>query len=149
MTVDLTKLNLFSPDNAFKNVSRYTGSITFPTSVGAGSTATVSTSFTLTGPPVFTEFFANILELNEAVTLYGTAAGTTPKRWYSSNVPGNFGIAIHETSPSTLWLNCGMSPTISGNTVTVTGYMFNGGGSTITLDSLTVPFVFIEYTLAA
>lgn len=149
MTVDLTKLVLYTPDNAFKNVNRYSGSLTFPTTIPASSTTLITTVFSLTDTPVYTEFFANFLELNEATSTYGTAYGTTPVRWYSGNVAGQFGIALHETAPASTWINVGIYPTIVGNTVTITGAVFNGSGSVLTVNALTVPFVFIEYTLAA
>lgn len=151
MSVDLSKLTLYTPDNAFKNVNRYTGSLTFPTSLTAGQTGTVSLTIPLTDTPVFTELFANFLELAEAISLYVFAAGTTPKRWYSGNESGGFGIGLHISAPAPNvgWINGGISTSINGSNVTVTGTVINPYGVTITIDSVTVSFVFVEYTLAS
>lgn len=150
MVKDLSKLILYTPDNAFKNVNVYTGSINFPTSLSAGQTATVTSAITLTDSPVFTNWFAYFLEETEAIGIYGFSAGTTPQRWYSGNVAGNFGIGIHVNSPAgnVGWINCGLYPIINGNVVTMTGVVFNGYSNSISLDALNVPFVFVEYTLA-
>lgn len=140
---DLTKLILYSPDNAYKNVNKYSGSITFPTSLTSGQTATVTSTVILTASPVYTRFFSNFVELNDAV------AASVTKQWYSANVSGNFGIGIHiSTAPFTSWVGCGLYPVINGNVVTVTGVVINPTGSTVSLDALIVPFIFLEYTLA-
>lgn len=151
MSVDLTKLTLYTPDNAFKNVNKYSGSLTFPTSLTAGQTGTVSLTIPLTDTPVFTQLFANFLEVAEAISLYAFGAGTTPKRWYSNNESGGFGIGLHVSAPAPNagWINGNIAATINGANVTVTGTVVNPDAATITIDSLTVSFVFVEYTLAS
>lgn len=152
MSLDLTKLNLYTPDDAFKNVNSYSGSLTFPTTLAAGTTSTPSLAIPLTVAPVFTVYFAQFLELTEATFLYNFAAGTTPQRWYSGNTASasSFNIGIHVNAPAgnVGWLGATMYPIINGTIVTMTGNVFNPYGNSITFDSLIVPFVFIEYTLA-
>lgn len=147
---DYSKLVLSSTTNAFKNVNRYSGSLTFPTGLNAGQTVNVTSIIELTDNPVFTQFFANFLETTEAIGLYVSAAGTTPTRWYSGNIPGLYGVGIHVNAPAgqVSWLSCSVYPVINGNTVVVTGTVINPYAVSITLDSLTVPWVFVEYTLA-
>lgn len=146
---DLSQLILYTPDNAYKNVNVYPGSISFPTSLTAGQTATVTTTVNLEDNPVFIQFFGNFLEIVEAISLYGTGTGTTPKRWYSNNIGGSFGIGLHvTTSPHTGWINGGIFPTINGNVATVSAIVINPYSSTVSLNAVTVNFSFVEYTLA-
>ncbi len=147
-TPDLSKLILYTPDNAFKNVNSYSGSVTFPTTLAAGSVSSPTTVVQLTDTPVFTVFFAQFLEINDATFLYGFGAGTTPKRWYAGNVANYIGIHVNAPAPNVGWLLASIYPVINGNTVTMTGYVFNPYGVGVTFDALSVPFVFIEYTLA-
>lgn len=142
MNPDIEKLVLYTPDNAFKNVSNHTGSITFPTSVGAGATATVESFVFLSDTPMFTTFFCYFLELFDAVS------GSTTKRWYSENVAGDFNVALHMSAPFDSQIGASISPSINGSIVTITGELFNPEGSTATFDPLTVNYVFVEYTLA-
>lgn len=145
MTVDLSKLILYTPDNAFKNVNKYSGSVVFPTSATAGQTVTVTTTVSLTDVPIYTDYFAQFVELEDAIT------GGSSKLWYSGNEAGNFGIGIHVSAPvgNVGWLGCGVYPVINGTTLTMTGTFINPYSNSITLDALTVPFVFVEYTLAS
>ncbi len=143
MSVDISKLILYSPDNAFKNVNSYTGSLVMPTLVPAGGVVTVTSEITLSDVPIFTELFCYFVEATDA--LYGS----TTAQWYSTNIAGNFGIGIHEIAPVDVWLNCAVYPVISGNTVTITGDVFNGGAGDATFVALTIPFIFIEYTTAS
>lgn len=140
----LGDLTLYSPNNAFKNINSYPGSINFPTSVTSGSTVTVTSVITLTDTPVFTNFFANFLQVTDAQFSVGSA------QWYTSNESGGVDIAIHISAPApdVGYTNAALYPVINGNTVTVTGTVFNPFAGTITLTPLTVPFVFVEYTLA-
>lgn len=141
---NLSDLIFYSSDNAFKNVNSYSGSVTFPTSVLAGATATVTSVITLTDTPVFTNFFANFLQITDAEFSTGSA------QWYTSNESGGGDIGIHVSAPGpdVGWLDAFVYPVINGNTVTMTGSVFNPFSGTITLDLLTVPFVFVEFTLA-
>lgn len=148
--IDYSKIVFSSDTNAFKNVNRYSGTLTFPTGLNAGQTVDVTSRVQLTDSPVFTQFFANFLETTEAIGLYASAAGTTPVRWFSANIPGLFGVGIHVNAPAgqVSWLSCSVYPVINGSTVVVTGTVINPYAVSITLDSLTVPWVFVEYTLA-
>lgn len=142
--MDITKLTLYTPDNAFKNVNKYSGSIIFPTSVLANAAITVTSSFTLTTAPVFTAFFAQFLELSDAL-----GPSSQGIQWYSGNVASQ-DIGINVTAPGgdAGYINCSIYPIINGNTLTVTGYFHNPYAATITLAALTVPFVFMDYALA-
>lgn len=150
MSVDRSKLIFYSADDAFKNATVSSGSISLPTSLTAGQTATITTTVSLPDSPLFVDFFANFLEEQEAISLYITGAGTTPKRWYSENVSGNFGIGLHVNSPSSNvgWISAGLYPEINGSTATVTAVAFNPYSNTITLDPVTVDFAFVEYMFA-
>ena len=141
---DITKLTLYTPDNAFKNVTKYSGSVTFPTSVLASATITITSSFTLTTPPVFTAFFAQFLELSDAL-----GPSSQGVQWYPANI-ANQDIAINVTAPApdVGYINCSVYPIINGTNVTVTGYFHNPYAANLTLTALTVPFVFIDYALA-
>lgn len=142
--MDITKLSLYTPDNAFKNVNKYSGSVIFPTSVLASATVTVTSNFTLTTSPVFTAFFAQFLELSDAL-----GPSSQGVQWYPANI-ANQDIGINVTAPGGLtgYINCSVYPIIVGSTLTVTGYFHNPYASNITLAALTVPFVFIDYALA-
>lgn len=142
--MDITKLTLYTPDNSFKNDNKYSGSITFPTSLVSGATATVTSVFTMPTAPVFTAFFAQFLELSDAI-----GPGSQGVQWYPANIASQ-GVAIHVTAPApdAGFVNCSVYPVINGTTLTVTGYFHNPYAATITLAALTVPFVFIDYSLA-
>lgn len=142
--MDITKLSLYTPDNAFKNVNKYSGSVTFPTSVLSGATATVTSVQTLTTPPVFTAFFAQFLELSDAI-----GPSSQGIQWYPANVASqDIAISVTAPAPDVGYVNCSVYPIINGSTLTVTGYFHNPYAATITLTALTVPFVFIDYALA-
>lgn len=148
MSVDLTKLTLYSPDNAFKNVNRYAGSITFPTSVASGGTLSPTTVVTLTDTPVFTAFHCNFLEYFDAFNATGIA------HWYNTAAVSyqeapSIAITILTPAPHVGEIGaCTIYPVINGSTVTVTGYYHNPYAVALTFAPLTIPFVFVEYTLA-
>lgn len=147
MTVDLTKLILDTPYNSFKNVNKYLGTLSFATSVLAGATLAPTTNIILTDTPVFTAFYCNFLENIDATFGVGSA------QWYNigaaSAVNPNIGILITGPAPHVNeWSGCTVYPVINGNTLTVTGNFHNPYAVNLTLQALSVPFVFIEYTLA-
>lgn len=146
---DISKAQFYSPANTFKNVSKYTGSLSFPTSLNASQQIDTTVTIALTSAPTLTAFYANFLELDEAIGLYGSAAGTTPTRWYPANVSGNFGVGIHINTVGKLgWIGCSLIPVVQGSNVVVTGSLINPYSTPITLDTLTVSFVFVDYALA-
>lgn len=148
--IDYSKLELYTPSNAFKNVNKYSGSLSFPTSISSGATSTTTSVVSLSDTPIFSSFFANFLENNEAISLYVSGAGTTPKRWYTSSTPGAFGVGIHVSAPAAQvgWIGGAIYPIINGSTATVTGTIVNPYSVNITIDAVVVSFVFVEYTLA-
>lgn len=147
--VNTDNLGLYSPDNAFKNVNKYSGTITFPTSVTANATLSPTSVITLTDTPVMTAFFCNFLEFEDALNSTGSA------QWYNSGAPSyqeapNIASLITAPAPHVNeWSSCTVYPVLNGNTVTVTGYFHNPYAVTLTLQALSVPFVFVEYTLAS
>lgn len=144
MSVDLSKLILHSGFNAFKNDGNvYIGSISFPASMTTGQFYTTTVSFTISSSPQFTRFFAFFRETVDATLLGGGA------QWYPGNVAvGSVGVHVNAPAPNVGYLNGAVYPIINGNTVTVKAELKNPYGNSITLDALSVPFAFIEYTLA-
>ena len=150
MSVDLSKLITNSPNNSFKNDGTiYTGTIAFPTSCASGTSATSTYSFTLNDTPQFSKFFAYFRETTDAITAYvgGSSNGTL---WYDQNTAVNQGVGITVTSPapSAGVISASLYPIINGNTITITAEVWNPYSSTISISPLSVPFAFIEYTLA-
>jgi hypothetical protein len=148
MNPDLSKLILHTGYNSFKNVNSYPGSITFPASVPP---ATPSVPFsqtivnvTLSDNPVFTMAFANFTELVDGLF------GTVKPHWYQMEVAsgtysGN--IAYYDIPFGGAALPGTLYQQINGNVITLTASVFNSTAHTY-VASLTVPFIFIEYTLA-
>ena len=143
MSVDLSELILYSPDNAFKNASSYSGTIVFPTSLSTGQNWTGSFSVNLSVDPVYSMFYAYFQEFFDA-TLGNSA------QWYPANVSGYFNIGIYVNSPTVNagWISCGIYYILNGNTIKVVGNVQNPYSNSITLNALSVPCVFIDYTLA-
>lgn len=142
MTVDLSKVVFYSGANAFKNDGTvYTGSLTFPTSLTSGQLGAVTTSFTLSSAPQFSKFFANFVETVDAMN-------SKPAQWYDEELCYSVGIYINSPSIYANWYAAFIYPIINGNTVTVRLEFQNPYGTSITLNPLTVPFAFVEYTLA-
>ena len=145
MSADLSKLIFSSSANTFKNDNAvYLGSISFPTSVLASSTASTTTTVTLPESPVFSKFFAFYKEY------YDARLGTGSAQWYSSSMPGLGGIPVDITAPSAQagWINAWLYPVINGRILTVTALISNPYALNITVAALSVPFAFVEYTLA-
>lgn len=146
MTVDLTKLILNTNFNSFKNVNSYSGTLTLPASVPPATLvapyAIASSSVTLTEPPVFTAFFAYFNEFSDALN------GFNNPQWYNAATPGGYNVAY----PALLDVvngNLGffMGPIINGSTVTIQAQTSNTTATTYAA-SVTVPWVFVQYTLA-
>lgn len=143
MASDISKLILYTPDNAYKNISVYSGTIHFPTSLSSGQQLTVTSTFTLGAAPSLSKLFAYFTEVADAIYSYRGS------EWYPGEVASfNIGIYVSAPSGNVGWLNCGVYPVINGNTVTVTGAVANPYSNSITLNALSVPFVFIDYELA-
>lgn len=144
MATDPEKLILLGNLNSLKNEDTYTDTLTFPTTIGASATATETSTIVLNDNPVFTQFSAKFLEFIDAEAGLGTA------EWYSQNVSGNLGVAVHVTAPSgnVGYIKANVVPVINSNVVTVTGTIVNPYSNSITIAALSIPFSFVEYTLA-
>lgn len=138
------KLILYSGFNSFKNSDKYSGSISFPTSVAAGAVGTKTSVFALDDPPVYTEFFSYFKLVSDTIFSTGNS------NWYGEAVSGAANVGVHVSAPSANagWIGASLYPVIDGTTVTITAEVVNPYGSTITIDALSVDFVFIDYTLA-
>lgn len=146
--IDLDKLILESEYNAFKNVNSYPGSITFPASVPPATLATpftsTSTTVQLIDVPVFTMMFAKFTELFDGLL------GAVNPQWYPisvANGPGYGGVAYYDIAFGGAALPGVLYQTINGSVITITATVFNATAHTY-VANLTVPFVFVEYTLA-
>lgn len=145
MTFNLDNLSFHSSYNTFKNDSAvYTGSIAIPTSVGANALAANTVTQTLSSPPEFMKFFANFTEVTDATNGLGIGA-----QWYPANVAVG-SVAVHiNSSPFVGYIGAFLYPIIHNGTITVRVEIQNPYSSAITLDAQTIPFAFIEYTLAS
>lgn len=144
MSIDLSKVQFASTYNSFKNDGLlYTGSISFPTSLTAAQQYTATTTISTLVNPQFSKFYANFLEIVDAINSVGSP------QWYDATIAAN-SVAILVTGPpgEAGWINCGVYPIISGNEIVVTASIFNPYPVSITLQPLTVSFAFFEYTLA-
>ena len=142
--MNLDNVILATAYNSFKNDGfNYTGSISFPTSLTSNQLSITTTPVSLGELPQFSKFYAFFKEYLDATV--GNAA-----EWYPCNVGGQFGVGIDVTAPGgeAGWIQASVYPVITGDTVLVTAAVFNPYNVTITLAALTVPFAFIEYTLA-
>lgn len=143
MTVDLSKLITNSPNNSFKNVNVYTGSLTLPASVPPDSSTPTqtSTTVTLTTTPTFLSFFAFYNDIYSAIISVNAPA------WYNVDASGQANIAYPATHNAAGNVGCLLYPIIDGTTVTVIARVVNQTASTFTA-SITVPFAFVDYALA-
>lgn len=149
--INLDHVKFYSGANSFKNIAKYSGSASFPTSAAAGTITVTNHNFGLPSAPVQSLLLCNFLEVVEAIATYGSAAGTTPKRWYSTVVGGTASVGVHVNAPAPRvgWLSGYIYPVINGTTLTVTTVLVNPYADAITLDALTVPFTFVDYALAS
>jgi hypothetical protein len=142
MSVDLSKLELITTFDAFKNAAVYTGSLTLPASVPP---ATVSvpvtqstTSFTVTDKPIFSTFFAYFVETLDAIL------GNNNPQWYNAQIAGQGYVAYPISGGQ---VNCYVYPVININTVTITCQAVNQTATTYSAN-ISVPYAFVGYTLA-
>lgn len=142
--INLDNVIFSSENNSFKNDGDiYTGSISFPTSLTSGQLSVTTTAVNLGEVVQFSKFYAYFQEYLDATV------GNLPQ-WYPANVGGQFsvGIYVNSPSPNAGWINCGIYPVIFGDQILVTAAVQNPYSNSISLNSLNVPFAFIEYTLA-
>ena len=144
MALDLTKLILYSPDNALKNVNKYSGTIVMPTSLTANQISTTTVTFAMSDAPVFNELFCFYKDIVDAIYTTGSA------QWYSSNNAGHASAGVHVNAPAgnVGYLSFFIVPTINGSNLSINAILINPYSNGVTLDPLSIPFNFIEYTLA-
>lgn len=144
MSIDLSKLVTISSRNSFKNVNVYTGSLTLPTSIPPDSATPTqtSTTITLTDTPVFLSFFAFYNDL------YNATVSINNPQWYGAAASGQANVAYPATNdPINGNIACFFYPVINGNVVTVVARGLNQTDTTYNAN-ISVPFAFVEYTLA-
>jgi hypothetical protein len=138
--MDYSNIIMTSDLNAFKNVDTYTGTVVFPTSLAADATAVVDVVVPMEDAPVFSNFSAYFIEV------YGALGGDLTPRWYSATTAAQ-SLGIDVITFGTGFVQCSIYPIISGNTITVRGIFTNPYSDPITMQPLSVPFSFVEYTL--
>jgi len=144
---DLSKLQYFSGANSFKNDGFiYTGSIAFPTSIAGGSFVTTTQSFTLSSAPVFSMLYCYYQEYYDAAQQNTIGSGYNGPQWYQASVNSKLGLVIPSGVHAGV-IDATVYTVIDGNTVTVTGLVNNPYSTAITLNAVSVPYAFIEYTL--
>jgi len=147
-TYDLSKVQFTSEANSFKNDSNiYTGTINFVTSIPAGSFQTVSQTVTLDSSPQFSQLYAYFQEFADATQQYFFGSGYNTAQWYQSNIDTKLGVVVTAPAFDAGVLDGVVYPVINGNQVTVTAIVNNPYSSTITLQALSIPWAFIEYTM--
>lgn len=147
-TFDLNKAQFASTANSFKNDGQiYTGTIDFVTSIPASSFQTVSQTTTLSSSPVFSMLYGYYQEYIDTFQQYYSGSGYNAAQWYDGNVDNKVGFLVTAPLANAGPLEGLIYPVINGNQVTVTAIVNNPYGSTITLQALSIPWAFIEYTL--
>jgi hypothetical protein len=144
MNIDLSKLVTITSYNSFKNVNVYTGSLTLPTSIPPDSAipTQTSTTITLTDIPVFLSFFAFY---NDS---YNATVSINDPQWYNAAASGDANVAYPATNdPVNGNISCFFYPVIDGNIVTIVARGLNQTATTYHAN-ISVPFAFVEYTLA-
>jgi len=149
-TYDLNKVQFASQANSFKNDGQiYTGSIVFATSIPSGSFAQASTTFTLdSSSPQFSMLYANFQEYTDTVQQYFVGSGYNTAQWYDGNVNNKIGFVVTAPAAQAGPLEGIIYPLINGNQVTVVAIVNNPYAVSITLQALTIPYAFIEYTMS-
>jgi hypothetical protein len=144
MGVDLSKVQFASTYNAFKNNNTlYTGSISFPTSLTSGQQSITTQAVPISVSPQFSKFYANFWEVVDRIS------STSSAQWYEAPISAySVGIQVTAPAPNVGVINCGVYPVLIGNQMLVTAQVNNPYSNGITLGALTVPYAFIEYTLA-
>jgi hypothetical protein len=140
--IDLPKLILYSPDNAFKNINRYNGNITTPASAASGATVySYGTPVTLSEAPIFTQSYAYFNQY------YDANASISNPQWYAYNSFDDIPIYV-TTAPYTGWITGTLYFSITGTTITPSFAVTNPYAGTVNFTQITIPYSYIEYQLA-
>lgn len=146
MSIDYTKVDYHSDLAGFKNDGvLYTGTIDIPTSLTAGEKKIVSaTPITIATSPEFCMFFAKFQDYTD-LTFSGTGA-----QWYPGFVGATANVGCTVTAPvgSAGPLNISINPVINGTTVTVQVWVNNPYSNSITIAAQSIPWAFVEFSLA-
>lgn len=146
--IDLSKVQYDSSANSFKNDSLlYIGSIVFPTTIAVGTFVTITQDFTVPEQPVFSHLYAFFKEFSDASASFNGYSGDRGAQWYKISVNAKVGLIVTAPAANAGPLEALIYPVINGSTITVTGIVNNPYPSNITLNPVTVPFGYIEYTL--
>ena len=121
---------LFSSDlDAFRsNGEEYTASITFSGTLGGGTTQTQTTSITVDAPDFYQVLYDNSIQHSGG---------------YRDMSLEDVTFVVETTTP--IELSAQLSVSISGDTVTFTGIVFNAISSSVSLQTTTINFRFIAY----
>lgn len=135
MAVDLDKVIYYSGANSFKNTGVFSTSITTPSSLAAGATATTSSVVTLSENQSFAYAIALYTEYQK-----GGAAAYQVIPTFDARVECL-------TAPFVGPINYAVYFTINGSTVTFNGFMQNPYGVPITLTPVTITIRYVTYTV--
>jgi len=130
--VDYSKLNFTSQLNTFKNTGVYSSSITLSGNLGAGATATFTSTITLAENQVFVFAKAQYVEFTKGGAPTWQMLPTFDA--YVVTTPIGF-------------INTALYATVNGNIVTFTAFMRNPYGTTETIANTTIPITYVTYTV--
>jgi len=131
--IDLSKVKLYSLANAFKNTGVYSTSVTLSGAIGPGVEVQFTSTITLPQNQIFAFAIAQYTEASKG----GAAA------W--QKIP-TFDAAF--TSTPTGNLKAYVLSQINGNVLTFIAGAQNPYAGTETITNLTIPIVYVTYTLA-
>jgi len=148
MTADLSKLELYSGANSFKNNSRlYSGTINLPTSIPSGSFSQSLSSVTLDAPPQFSMFYAQFQEVFDAIEQYFGGPIYNGVQWYQASVNVRVGVTVTAPAPQAGIIEGLIYPVINGVNVSIIALINNPYATAITLAPQSIPWRFASYTM--
>lgn len=136
MSIDATKVIFASTLNAYKNTGVKSGTVSVSGTVAAGAEATFDGTVTLDAEA---KFFTILVETTGGAFLPGSV------RWQS--LPSALYYEVGASGPASS-LTLLLTLVVSGNNLTLRAYTLNPYGSTITLNSTTINFKYVPYTIA-
>lgn len=151
MTVDLSKVELATTYNSYKNDNAvYTGSFTTPTTLTSQQQYLATQSVTLATLPQFSKFYANFQEWADMFEQFSGNLDFNGPEWYPCNVGGYENIGLTVTAPvaQKSVIQASVYPVILAGTLIPTLYINNPYSVTITLTAVTIQWAFVVYSLA-
>lgn len=151
MTVDLSKVATISTYNSFKNDNQqFTGTITTPSSLTANQTITTTQTISLSEAPQFSKFYSRFQEVGDMQWQFNGLSGFNGIEWYPANVSGIGAVGVMvTTAPFAAAIGAFIYVVIVGSTALVRFKITNPYSSTVSLTVQSIPWTFIEYTLAS